>query len=91
MVGTLSGHVKVQGQLGAVRVTTVSGNVEVGRAEELDVRRISVDVAGPGEVLLSDATRSQIDDRLPDVAFEELDPVVMKGIPQPVRLYRALR
>ena len=44
VVGTLSGHVQLQGQLGAVRVTTVSGNVEVGRAEELDVRSISADI-----------------------------------------------
>ena len=47
--------------------------------------------AGPGEVLLSDATRSEIDGGLPDVAFEEIGPVVMKGIPAPVRLYRAVR
>ena len=50
-----------------------------------------VDVAGPGEVLLSDATRAEIESKLPDVSFEELGPVVMKGIPAPVPLYRALR
>ena len=48
-----------------------------------------VDVAGPGEVLLSDATRADIGDHLPDVCFDELGPVVMKGIPAPVRLWRA--
>ena len=56
---------------------------------DVNVAARVVDVAGPGEVLLSDATLSEIDDRLPQVAFEELGPVVMKGIPQPVRLYRA--
>lgn len=49
-----------------------------------------VDIAGPGEVLCSEATMAQIDGKLPEVSFEELGPVVMKGIPQPVRLYRAL-
>ena len=57
---------------------------------DVNVASRVVDVAGPGEVLLSDATRSEIDDELPNVSFEELGPVVMKGIPDPVRLYRAL-
>jgi adenylate cyclase len=48
-----------------------------------------VDLAGPGEVLLSEATKADIDDQLPDVQFDELGPVVMKGIPTPVRLWRA--
>ena len=49
-----------------------------------------VDVAAPSEVLLSEATLTEINDHLPEVTFEELGPVVMKGIPDPVRLYRAL-
>jgi class 3 adenylate cyclase len=40
---------------------------------------------------MSEATLEEIDDKLPEVSFEELGPVVMKGIPKPVRLYRALR
>jgi adenylate cyclase len=48
-----------------------------------------VDVAGPGEVLLSEATLQEVDEKLPEVWFDELGPVMMKGIPQPVRLYRA--
>ena len=56
---------------------------------DVNVAARVVDVAGPGEVLLSDATLAQIADRLPEVSFEELGPVVMKGIPEPVRLYRA--
>lgn len=58
---------------------------------DVNVASRVVDVAGPGEILLSDATRAEIDDGLPDVCFEELGPVVMKGIPAPVRLYRAFR
>jgi adenylate cyclase len=77
-----------------VRVGIHSGR-QTRRGDDLvghDVNVASrvVNVAGPGEVLLSDATRSEINDDLPGVAFEELGPVVMKGIPDPVRLYRAL-
>ena len=58
---------------------------------DVNVASRIVDVAGPGEVLLSEATLVQVDDKLPDVSLEELGPVVMKGIPQPLRLYRASR
>jgi len=57
---------------------------------DVNVAARVVDVAGPGEVLLSDATLAHVDDKLPSVQFEELGPVVMKGLPQPVRLYRAV-
>ena len=63
------------------------GNDLVGHDVNLAAR--VVDVAGPGEVLLSDATLARINGGLPDVSFDELGPVVMKGIPEPVRLYRA--
>jgi adenylate cyclase len=56
---------------------------------DVNVASRIVDVAGPGEVLLSDATRDLADDKLDDVWFDELGPVVMKGLPEPVRLYRA--
>ena len=58
---------------------------------DVNVAARVVDVAGPSEVLLSEATMAKIDDRLPDVSFEELGPVVMKGIPEPMRLFRAHR
>ena len=58
---------------------------------DVNVASRVVDVAGPSEVLLSEATMAKIDDRLPDVSFEELGPVVMKGIPEPMRLFRAHR
>ena len=77
-----------------VRVGIHSGR-QTRRGDDLvghDVNLASrvVNVAGPGEVLLSDATRVEINEDLPNVSFEELGPVVMKGIPDPVRLYRAL-
>jgi class 3 adenylate cyclase len=50
-----------------------------------------VDVAGPGEVVLSEATFAAVGAKLPTVTFEELGPVIMKGIPAPIRLYRASR
>ena len=56
---------------------------------DVNVASRIVDVAGPGEVLLSDATRELASNKLDDVWFDELGPVVMKGIPDPVRLYRA--
>lgn len=40
-VGTQSGHVRLEGKFGAVRVTTMSGNVEVHAAEEADLRSMS--------------------------------------------------
>jgi adenylate cyclase len=50
-----------------------------------------VDVAGPGEVLLSEPVRELVDGRVEDLELDELGPVVMRGIPDPVRLYRATR
>ncbi len=41
VVGTVSGHVTLRGQFGDVRVTTISGHIEVERADALDVRTIS--------------------------------------------------
>ncbi len=46
------------------------------------------DQAGVSELLLSADTLEQL--RQPTAEFEEIGPVVMKGIPEPVRLYRAL-
>jgi DUF4097 and DUF4098 domain-containing protein YvlB len=44
VIGTQSAGVKLEGRLGVVRVTTMSGNVEVEDAEELDVRTMSGNV-----------------------------------------------
>jgi DUF4097 and DUF4098 domain-containing protein YvlB len=41
VIGTLSGHVTVRGEVGDVRVTTASGRVDVERAARVDVRTAS--------------------------------------------------
>jgi DUF4097 and DUF4098 domain-containing protein YvlB len=41
VIGTQSASVRLEGRLGVVRVTTMSGSVEVEDAEELDVRTMS--------------------------------------------------
>ena len=48
-----------------------------------------VDVAAPGEVLVSDTVRAGVDPSSAHVSFSELGPVVMKGVPGPIRLWRA--
>jgi adenylate cyclase len=58
---------------------------------DVNVAARIVDVAGPGEVLLSQATRSALIEPISDIRFEELGPVVMKGIPEPIALFRAWR
>ena len=50
-----------------------------------------VNVAGPGEVLVSDTLVARVEADVRGVEFDELGPVVMKGIPEPVRLFRAYR
>ncbi len=50
-----------------------------------------VELAAPGEVLVSEACSGRVGDQAPEVQFEEVGPVVMRGIPEPVALYRALR
>ena len=56
---------------------------------DVNVAARIMDVAGPGEVLLSDAALALTEGKVPGVTFEELGPVVMRGIPEPVGLYRA--
>lgn len=58
---------------------------------DVNVAARIVDVAGPGEVVLSEPTVAALERQPAAVAFEELGPVLMKGIPDPVRLYRASR
>jgi class 3 adenylate cyclase len=56
---------------------------------DVNVAARIVDVAAPGEVLVSDAVHAGVDPRPADVCFTELGPVVMKGISGPIRLWRA--
>ena len=68
---------------------TPRGDDLVGHAVNLAAR--IVDVAGPGELLVSEDARVAADSQVGDVTFDELGPVVMRGIPDPVPLYRASR
>jgi len=58
---------------------------------DVNVASRIMNLAGSGEVLASEATVQRVDGQLPAIAFEELGPVVMKGIPTPINLYRAER
>ena len=68
---------------------TPRGDDLVGHAVNLTAR--IVDVAGPGELLVSEDARVAADAQVDAVAFDELGPVVMRGIPDPVPLYRVSR
>jgi class 3 adenylate cyclase len=56
---------------------------------DVNVAARIVDVAAPGEVLVSDAVQAGVNPRPDDVCFTELGSVVMKGISGPIRLWRA--
>jgi adenylate cyclase len=66
---------------------TRRGNDLVGHDVNLAAR--IVDVAGPGEVLVSEPVRELVHGRVDGLRLDELGPVVMKGIPDAVPLYRA--
>lgn len=50
-----------------------------------------VELAGAGELLVSESARDRGAGRIPDLVLHELGPMLMKGIPEPVRLFRAER
>ncbi len=58
---------------------------------DVNVAARIVDLAAPGEVLVSEACTAQIEAPLDGVVFEEIGPTIMKGIPEPVPLYRVTR
>jgi class 3 adenylate cyclase len=58
---------------------------------DVNVASRIVNLADSGEVLASEATVESADGRLKDVRWAQLGPVVMKGIPTPVNLFRAER
>ena len=47
-----------------------------------------VDVAGPAEVVVTEALVARVGETELDLVIDELGPVVMKGLPDPVRLFR---
>jgi class 3 adenylate cyclase len=44
------------------------------------------DAAGPGEILVSEAVADAVD--LPQLRFDRADTAVLKGVPEPVDLFR---
>ena len=57
---------------------------------DVNVAARIVDVAGPGEVLLSQEACARAGDVSRLCAFEEIGPVVRKGLPDPILLFRAV-
>jgi len=68
---------------------TRRGDDLVGHAVNLAAR--IVELAAPGELLVSTDVRAAVDGALTGLQLEELGPVVMRGIPDAVRLFRASR
>jgi adenylate cyclase len=58
---------------------------------DVNVAARIADLAAPGEVLVSEACTTNMKRELCGVQFDEVGPVVMKGIPEAVTLYRAVR
>jgi adenylate cyclase len=60
---------------------------------DVNVASRVADVAGPTEVVVTDPLLEQIrpSDALDDFEIDELGPVVMKGLPDPIRLFRVAR
>jgi adenylate cyclase len=58
---------------------------------DVNVAARIVDLAGPGEVLVSGACAERIDGQLDGIVFEEIGPTIMKGIPEPVPIFRVIR
>jgi adenylate cyclase len=57
---------------------------------DVNVAARIVDLAAPGEVLVSEACIGRVAEQAPEIQFEEVGPTVMKGIPEPIALYRAV-
>jgi adenylate cyclase len=68
---------------------TRRGDDYVGNDVNLAAR--IVDVAGPGELLASADARTAAGAAMHELHVEELGPVMMRGLPDPVALYRVSR
>lgn len=55
---------------------------------DVNVAARIVDLAGPGEALISEATLRSLDGRLDGLSFHEVGPVLVKGIADPVWIHR---
>jgi class 3 adenylate cyclase len=58
---------------------------------DVNVAARIVEMAAPREVLVSEATWSEAGGAVEGVEFGEVGPALMKGLPEPVWLYRAAR
>jgi adenylate cyclase len=58
---------------------------------DVNVASRIMNLANSGEVLASEETVRRAAALLPDVEFKQLGPVIMKGIPTPINLYRVER
>lgn len=58
---------------------------------DVNIAHRIVELASPGEVLVSEALKKRVGEDLPGVIFDEVGPTVMKGIREPVPLFRAFR
>jgi class 3 adenylate cyclase len=55
---------------------------------DVNVAARVVDIAGPSEVVVTEALVAKLGEANLDVDIDELGPVVMKGLPDPIRLFR---
>jgi len=58
---------------------------------DVNVAARIADIAGPGELLISANLRAAVDVSVAGLCLDELGPVVMRGLPDPIRLFRATR
>jgi len=58
---------------------------------DVNVAARVADLAAPGEVLISEAAAERVAEQMEGVWCEEMGPTVMKGLPEPVGIYRAIR
>ncbi|HUF54465.1 MAG TPA: adenylate/guanylate cyclase domain-containing protein [Dehalococcoidia bacterium] len=57
---------------------------------DVNVAARIVDLAAPGEVLASEVCTSKAG-QMNGIVFEEVGPTIMKGLPEPVGIYRVMR
>ena len=86
---SVTGTIMFTDIVGFTEFNALRGDDLVGH--DVNVASRIMNLAGSGEVLASEATVERADSGLADVQFERLGPVVMKGIPTPINLYRAER
>jgi len=65
---------------------TRRGNDLIGH--DVNIAARVVDVAGPSEVVVTEALVAKLGETEHEMEIDELGPVVMKGLPDPVRLFR---